>query len=107
MLLVLGWVASTVPVAPPEQPGQAAAPWRRTAQGWEQAVWLDGTHTTSRAAVHPLAFAVAELVLAVAVPIALSASHGDDARTHRKRRQMTCRSGKRFRAEGHVAVPPC
>jgi len=76
VLLVLGLVACTMPLEPAAHSGAPGTPWRRTATGWERAVWLVPASPRRQAGLHPLLFAGTELILATGLPVALSWATG-------------------------------
>lgn len=60
-------------LASTDLPRHNEIPWRKTAQGWERAVWLVALVPTGAPALHPVALALMQLALSIAALMAFPA----------------------------------
>jgi hypothetical protein len=72
-LVGLIWLASQLPSDTSPAPGELAANWRRTAQGWERLA-LPGPASTAAPTFHPVIVGALEILLVLGAMLAFSSA---------------------------------
>jgi hypothetical protein len=67
VLVVVGWLAAEMPLPTAAEPAPSAVPWRRTRDGWEEAIWLSEDGAPIHPTLHPAVVATWQLFASMLV----------------------------------------